>query len=177
MQPMRVFVEVGTNELPITFIGKRQFESENDMYIGIDVKKSEVISARQMHEFGPKGQHAIFMQASAEQLPLKNESVGEIFFGNVFGDPSILIPEKGTFLSEAERVLKQDGQLVIKETNTPLNIKKLRELLAGRSFHEDRMLTPEDKSWKEEIQKYESIAFGARDSYLMYLKKIAEATQ
>lgn len=176
-QPLHVFVEVGTHQLPVTFIGNKRFDDENDMYIGIDVEKSKVVEARQMHEFGSKEQRATFVQASAEQLPLKNESAEEMFFGNVFGDPSIYMAEKEKFLNEAERVLKQDGQLIIKETNTPLDIKKMRELLVGRPFREECVLTPEDKNWEEELQTYQRISFGGRSEYLMYLKKIAEATQ
>ncbi len=166
-QPLHVFVEVGTNQLPVTFMGEKRFGGENDMYIGIDVKKKDVVMAKQVHEFGPKGQHATFVQASAEQLPLKDESAEEMFFGNVFGDPSIDTGAMSTFLSEAERVLKQGGQLIIKETNTPIDIEELRNLLSWHHFREERVITTEDKNWKEELRPYEKIPFGAPDAYLM----------
>ncbi len=166
----KVFVEVGTNQLPVTFMAKREFK-DNEMYVGIDTDAEMVRFARHATR---EGQNATFIEARGEQLPLKNESVDEIFFGNVFGAPRIPEHKKAKFLDEAERVLKTGGSLVIKETNTPPDFAKLMKLFAGRNLHEERKLTPKDKEWIEELHKYENLGLITDDSsYLVFLKKIA----
>ena len=166
----KVFVEVGTNQLPVTFMAKREFK-DNEMYVGIDTDAEMVRFAR--HATG-KGQNTTFIEARGEQLPLKNESIDEILFGNVFGAPRISEQKKVQFLDEAERVLKTDGLLVIKETNTPPDFAKLSKLFAGRNVREERKLTPKDKEWIEELRKYENLGLITDDSsFLVFLKKIA----
>ena len=166
----KVFVEVGTNQLPVTFMAKREFK-DNELYVGIDTDAEMVRFAR--HATG-EGQNATFIEARGEELPLKNESVGEIFFGNVFGAPRIPDHKKVKFLDEAERVLKPDGLLVIKETNTPPAFAKLAKLFEGRSLHEERKVTPKDKEWLEELRKYEDLGMMTdSSSFLVFLKKIA----
>lgn len=169
----RVFVEVGTNVLPVSFMGTKKFDA-HEKYVGFDIRKGEIAGARQAHTVAHGGENADFIQGSGERLPMKDESADELLFGNVFGDPS-LPASKARLLDEAERVLKIGGKLVIKETNTPFDLEHMRALLANRALHEERTLTMEDKEWAKELQAYERAGFAAHNSFLMFLKKIAEA--
>lgn len=171
-QPMKVFVEVGTNMLPVSFMGTKKFDAQ-EKYVGFDIKKNEIVSARDMHALARGGENADFIQGSGERLPMKDGSADELLFGNVFGDPS-LPASKARLLDEAERVLKVGGKLVIKETNTPFDLEPMRELLRGRALREERTFTMKDKEWANELQQYERTGFAAPNSFLMFLKKLAE---
>lgn len=163
--PRRVFVEVGTSEVPVPRLGTKKF-SDGDIYIGVDVKKSSVRRAKEVIR---ENKNIYFLQADAEQLPVGDSSTDELYFGNVFGDPSISVDEKRKFLKEAERVLKDGGRLVIKETNTPLAVDDLRELLEGRNLEQEKFLTPKDKNWNEEVKLYHKEAVDTEPWWQMYL--------
>ena len=167
--PRRVFVEVGTHQMPVPLLGSRKFE-ENDVYIGIDIKKHRVKEARRRVErLRPENRKARFISADAEHLPLKDSSVDELYFGNVLGVPSISEEDRIKFLDEAERVLRKEGRLIIKETNTPLAVDDLRELLEGRSLEQEKFLTPKDKDWNEEVELYHRGAAKTEPWWRMYL--------
>jgi len=172
-KPKRVFVEVGTNSLPVTYIGSREF-AEDEVYVGIDKNLENVRRAKEITELERTQQNFHFVQADAAQLPLKNESAGEVFLGNVLGDPSISPIAKERFLEEAKRVLQRAGALVVKETNTPADRSFVEGLLTRHGFAVERVIDKESGEWRQNVDPYQKAFYdstlGAEDSYLMYAK-------
>jgi len=62
-----------------------------------------------------------YIKCDAEQLPLNNESVNEIYIANVFSAPGFgrQKENKEKIIKEAARVLKKGGEFIIAETYTP----------------------------------------------------------
>jgi len=174
----RVFIEIGTGELPVTRIGNRKFNDE-EMYIGIDLNPAAVQRARshtQTQGVTPEAKNLYFLQANAEKLPVKDKSASEVFLGNVLGDPSILDAEKDKFIEETKRILKKDGVIIIKETNTPAPIEYLKNLINKHNLVEERWFGSELPGWRQNIELYDWNAVAEKnkkfhkDSYLAVLK-------
>ena len=107
---------------------------------------------------------------AATQLP--DESVEEVLFGNVFGDPYLCHAQSrtDTLLGEATRILNKDGVIVIRETITPNNSKTNAADLArwprmetslenSIKTHDLTVLahfTPEDEEWSSFENQYMS---------------------
>ncbi|OHA04480.1 MAG: hypothetical protein A2934_00795 [Candidatus Sungbacteria bacterium RIFCSPLOWO2_01_FULL_47_10] len=92
--PKRVFIEIGTRDFPVSWAGDKKF-GENDIYIGLDLGVSRPWEARDNTESVDKLQDNMhFLRADASRLPVGGETTDEIFFGNVFGDPSIPFEKK-----------------------------------------------------------------------------------
>ncbi len=176
----RVFVEVGTNKAPVPFAGRKEFGS-NDVYIGIDLAEESVRGAREYvkdaaaaAERDESGKNNLFfLSADAKSLPLREKSVDELYFGNVFGYPAIEPPELLNFLSEARRVLKSSGKIIIKENNTPADLEFLRKMLKQKGFAVKKLVRAGDKNWEEEISLYDKYP-PVRDSYILEAGKISE---
>lgn len=165
----RVFVEMGTGRIPVPFLGSKQFK-DNERYIGVELDKESLKEARERVERVAVDEERIdFVEANGERLPLRSSSVDEFFLGNVLGDPRVAGGSKEKFIEEAERVLKKGGRLIIKENNTPLEISELRKLLKDRKLELEKFLTPKDKNWSEEIQKYHKVASGADPWWPIYV--------
>ena len=155
-KPRRFFVEVGTNEIPVMVMGEKKFGPE-DTYIGIDLMMAK--DAKQKTElFGKQPSNYLFITAQGERLPLKGETADELYFGNVFGDPSIPAGAKNKFLQEARRALKKDGLLIVKETNTPLDLNEMKELLRKNMFQAEKIVTPRDADWAEATAPYDVVS-------------------
>ncbi len=184
-QPRRVFVEVGTNEIPLPMLGKKAF-GENDVYIGIDVERENVELSRERSEewvksgARPEIKKMIFTQADMGRLPFADRTVDDLYLGNVFGDPGISLKSKEDFLEEARRVLRDERELIIKENNTPMELDTyfdaqgilvsigLKDLLKRHGFLINRMMTPEDSDWKIEMDKYHITNLSGDHSYILY---------
>ncbi|MEK7464315.1 MAG: methyltransferase domain-containing protein [Patescibacteria group bacterium] len=170
----RVFVEIGTHVLPVTWQGAKKFNKDN-IYIGIDISGERVRRAKEKslmiaEGVGSDKDSLNFINASADKLPLADSSADEVFLGNVLGDPGIKpIDKKKAFLKEAERILKEGGRLIIKENNTPLDYEGLRKVLEGTMFSPEKFLTPKDAEWDKEIAKYERIAVGTEEHWPIFL--------
>lgn len=77
---------------------------------------------RQIDKLGEKFKGKIdYIKCGAEQLPLDNESVNEIYLANVFSAPGFWRQKenKEKIIKEAARVLKKGGEFIIAETYTP----------------------------------------------------------
>ncbi len=175
----RVFVEVGTNAIPLPFLGEKEF-GENDAYIGLDINKEEVKSAKQSAEMleayneRPKINKKLFVAADMGHLPLPDNAVDQLFLGNVLGDPSILKEDHNKLFEEIKRVLTKDGELIIKENNTPLPKDDLSDFLFRHNFKISRFITPRDAEWVKEMKQYHK--YDAQhphwSAYIVYAKKI-----
>lgn len=77
---------------------------------------------RQIDKLGNRFKGIIdYIKCGAEQLPLGNESVNEIYIANVFSAPGFWRQKenKEKIIKETARVLKKGGELIIAETYTP----------------------------------------------------------
>lgn len=119
--------------------------------------------------------------------PLPDESVEEVLLGNVFGDPHISYAQSRTnaLLSEATRILNNDGLIVIRETITPHNSRTSKEDLARwprmktslESSIEAHGLdvlgytTPQDKEWQALENEFMSERYYNKGAYYLFLSK------
>lgn len=172
LKPHRVFVEVGTNEIPVTAMGERKFGPE-DTYIGIDLTMAED-AKRTTEALSKQPSNYLFITAIGERLPLKEGVADELYFGNVFGDPSIPDGTKDKFLQEARRALKKDGLLIVKETNTPLDQEEMKSFLRKNMFEVEKIVTPRDADWAEATAPYDMVStrgdFVDKYSFLLVAK-------
>jgi ubiquinone/menaquinone biosynthesis C-methylase UbiE len=175
----RVFVEIGTSANPLILWGEKEF-GEHDVYIGLDINKKVLKSAKKGAETvmrigeRPEVKNRVFMAADMRRLPLPDDSADQLFLGNVLGDPSIRKKEKDQLFEEIKRVLSASGEVIIKETNTPLPKDELSDLLFRHGFKILQFITPRDGRWAEEIQKYNKIEKENPYvySYVVYAKQI-----
>lgn len=140
-KPKRVFVEIGTGTLPLPRSGKREF-GEDEIYVGIDIDWHNLAEGKGKTEQSHHDtkEKYFFVNADAKELPLRGESADEIFFRNVFGDPSITKSDKLHFLKEARRILVSGGTLVVKETSTPLDRNILTAILGESGFNIEKAI-------------------------------------
>ena len=186
--PKRVFVEVGTNIIPVPFIGGKSFE--HDTYIGVDVKEENARKARENsdHRFASETKNIFFLNADAKKLPLADDSVDELYMGNLIGDPGVTQKEKEIFFKEASRVLKNEGRLVVKETNTPYPVvpdpseqvfinQSLEELIKKSDFVVEKFVNSADPEWPSVAAPYDRVTTKAplrfhKDwHYIVFLRK------
>ena len=167
----RIFIELGTNSVPVTFLGNKTF-GENETYIGIDIDPKNIAKAKEFTEsIHDKQKNVYFIQADAERLPIGDHSADEVFLGNVLGDGSISLAKKEKFLEEAKRILRENGTIVIKETNSPMEIIDLDSLLKESHLYLEKSVRMEDPDWEKEIKPYHDIGRTFNDrSYLLFLK-------
>ena len=184
----KFFVEVGTNANPVPAIGTKEF-SENEIYIGLDISPLQAKTASRMpltsevaegRRKGPEvKKNMFFIAADGRHLPLENQTVDELYFGNVFGDPSIA-PDflKGPtaqgrqmaegLVDEVKRALRPDGKVIVMENNTPANLPFLRRIFLERGFEIKKMVREEERArWPQEIVLYDKIRRSVPGSYLI----------
>ena len=173
----RVFVEVGTHMGPVPYMGNRKF-SDNELYIGIEKDEKRIgvakKSATRKHK-NDNVENLYFLQADANHLPLKNNVAEELFLGNVLGDPGISQEDKENFLEEAKRVVRKEGVIIIKETNTPLDRTILSKLIDRHGFSIVKEIKRESLDWGDAVDYYQrrlSIpVMDSIESYIVYFKK------
>ncbi|MBI3627464.1 MAG: class I SAM-dependent methyltransferase [Candidatus Sungbacteria bacterium] len=157
-RPRRVFIDLGTNSLPVTAMGSREF-SEDETYIGVDKSRKY---ARQNQELAkddfPENENIHFLQADAKKLPVRNESVDEVFLGNLLGSSNISEEEKNKFLQEAKRILKTGGKVIVKETNTPALPQDFVDMARRNGFILEKAVSANSPEWPEAVRPYEAVA-------------------
>lgn len=118
----KLYVEVGSGGSPAFFVSGRSLNPE-DRYVTVDFVEEEVRNSKMFGEinFGDSFQA---IRGDGRKLPLKDESVDEVIFNNVFGDRRTM--GRNQMLSEAVRVLKTGGRVILTEHITPVDF--IREL-------------------------------------------------
>ncbi len=163
--------------MPAPFFGKRKL-GENETYIDIDIDRSSVASAKGLAERLPKHMgkgRNYFINADAENLPLMDGSVDEIFMGNVLGDEMhIEWSARKKFITEASRALSKGGRLIILEGYTPLDYVRLQDLLEGTGLYVEkaweRHRDPEKFEQQRRLYGGEMDA-GSDEAYIIELRK------
>ncbi len=130
--PEKLIVEVGSGSLPLFTDSQSEyrdtFDGSSARYIGIDLDFSELTHGKELQSRSDAdagretNKNISYVQAKAEALPLRNESVDEFLLRNVLGDPDIPVEEKRKAINEAARVMKPGGILKIIEVYTPLMV-------------------------------------------------------
>lgn len=180
----RIFVEIGPGSLAIPVNKKGRFFEDNEIYIGIDKDMQGLIDSKllshylkkKLEKLGKyKNKNIFFLNGLAEKLPFENNFVDEIFLGNIVGCPKISLKALERILKETERVLKENGILIIKENISPFEFDELNKLFRklNLNFQLKEIYTLRDKSFNKEFLKYEDIklAMIALDSYIAYFLK------
>ena len=174
-RPSRLFVEIGTSYNPATFQGRRAF-GESDIYIGFDKDMRTVQQGKEKNDWvsDRHGKNVFFAAGDGTEMPLKNESADELYFGNVFGDPGAERQEDfhKRLLTEAQRLLRNTGTLIIGETNTPHELESLTKKLQESGFEVESVLHGADPAWESEMRQYSTPAARAKYGYCVRAKKI-----
>lgn len=181
-QPKRVFVEVGCGKIPAPALGTKEI-SDDQIYIGIDLDKNNVDMAPYslLDQKIEKG-NIHFIQADGQKLPIPNNSIDEIYFGDVLSSGfSVTDDVRKRLIQEAHRVLRKNGDIIIKEIiggETVLPISTLSLILSQNGFKVEKIVKASDARWKDEISPYESpdgCAFEIpKDGYLLFAQKVDE---
>src|SRR3989344_8058812 len=86
---MRVFVDFGAGRHPVAEVDTKRFQG-NEMYIAVDYdidelrRGKEALSKKQV---GDIKTNALFVHTEKGKVPVEDQTVDEIYFGNVFGEP------------------------------------------------------------------------------------------
>ncbi|MBP6859928.1 MAG: methyltransferase domain-containing protein [Candidatus Magasanikbacteria bacterium] len=114
----KIIVEVGTDGKPFFLIGHRKLKPD-ELYISIDQDISRARATDRMaHRLNVENTMAV--NADARTLPFADSTVDEMVFTNVFGEGGKTAPNYfDSMLTEAVRVLKKNGTILITETYTP----------------------------------------------------------
>ncbi len=138
----KIILEIGHGGVP--FMNPKLLEKilgEGKVYIGIDIEPEAVDSLKSLKEVF-KG-NIVNLQGSAENLPLKDNTVNKIYLYNFFGDPRIGLLQTPLndievnhqfeimkkYFSELVRVLKPEGEIYLVEIYTPPPILKNERII------------------------------------------------
>ncbi len=200
-KPQRVFVDFGAGRHPVAGADWEKFR-DNYTYVAIDYDPEELKFGKNdlLEKIGYIPENVLFVQSNGKNIPLQSNSVDEIYFGNVFGEPfrkefkkkkePELISERKTiidirnFVSEAGRILKDNGLIVILETYTPTDSSEndLKKTLESAGFVIEKRIGAEDPGFVTEWRKYDSFHehFSRKgegiggESYILYARKKKE---
>ena len=160
----RVFIDLGSGLFTAAFSGNRALQ-DNDYYIGVDNNRKKIQAALTTHDiaankknFDNIGKNVFFVQGNGGELPFADSSADEVFLGNVLGDRAIHSVD--AFLTEARRILKTDGKLVILETITPSAAKErdnsndITHFVENFGFKKIREVGFDDDNFEQERATY-----------------------
>ncbi len=180
-KPYSIFVEIGPGSLAIP---TNKLFKEHEIYIGIDTDYQALKISKDLSDFFAKRKKEIgkineknifFLRGSAEKLPFEDNFVDEIFIGNVIGYSRISLKVKDKILKEIERVLKENGLLIIKETLTPFNFDELINYFKEKdiNFELEKVVNYRNENFKKELLKYEPEKFmiSGINGYIAYFRK------
>lgn len=125
-----IYVEVGPGLTPAAITGSRTFE-DGRMYLGIDSAEGDYMATSE-GDYGRQvrnslaslavetsverpGERITFIEGDGKHLPIADGSVREVYMANVLTAPQ-RPSERRKILSEARRVLEEDGTAVVKVT-------------------------------------------------------------
>lgn len=194
-RPTRLILDIGAADGSIAtkYHDGRNFEGD-EYYIGIDGGYEEIVpdqpvtdpdSRMSLHDRlssqsriadkkHGEGQ-AQFLAAKANALPFKGGSIDEVTLGNFLGapvSPGIILDT----LSEAHRVIREDGELVISENNTPLDpeLTKLALLESGFIVKESYGTSQDLDAYNEQVKKrgvFVEFSFSLAERYIYIAQK------
>jgi ubiquinone/menaquinone biosynthesis C-methylase UbiE len=193
-----VTVEFGTGDMPLFEIQDAHTFNTQNLYIGVNIdSKQHKFLADKIKEFDG---FAVLSEknkdGNIDKLPIPDESVDTVFIANVFGEPDsqhIMEPFKNSdglykgntdinskieTLSEAKRLLKEGGRIVILENNTPYkagfsgNYNSMVELLENSGFQIADAVNQKDADWAELVVHFAKPAeWWSYSSYLVIAQK------
>lgn len=180
-RPTRVFVDLGSGVFPAAFVGNREFK-DKDYYIGVEANKKNIETGIGGIVLNPDNlsrmnENVFFLNESvARRLPIPDESVDEVFLGNILGEYAINFIEP--FLLQSYRVLKPGGDLIILEVITPdvaedRSKAGLDKFVEQFGFERVRRIKWGEPGFKEEILKYSGhqIKRLSGGEFIVYFKK------
>lgn len=123
-------LEIGSGILP-------RIRQNGEKYIAIDWDYDDLLCGKSDFKRGKEKliSDSLFVCVQAENIPIKDGSIDEIFVSNVFGYPS-RTRENSFFriLEEICRVLKNDGLVKIVESYSPYDENRLKQLFSRQGF-------------------------------------------
>lgn len=172
--PKKVFIELGTHDYPVSWAGTKKF-GENEIYVGVDIDAEALKEdkRRTMRDDEENG-NIHFIHANARNLPLADRIADEVFLGNVLGAPYVTDLNKDKFIEEAKRILKPGGRIIIKETNTPTDLRYLDTLIRRHELAVEKGATPKSPEWAELIEPYDKAETKSKwsEPYIVFLKPV-----
>lgn len=166
-RPPYTYVEIGTGTNSMPNYSNVEF-GEDNQYIGVDISKKEIDSAHRVgrlyRDKEPEG--VSFVQADGRELPLPAESVDEVILNTLTTSPEVwneimARSEDASdgfvfheMMSEAKRVLRPGGKLVIKDQHDPRPEGQYIPVLEMNGFRILGVLEVGDEHWESEAGKY-----------------------
>ncbi len=150
LKPRKIYLDLGNFVFPFPETGLKEIPAD-EMYVGVDLKQALPNSMY------PNNFH--FVEADGRNLPLADGSIDEVYVGNLFGEPSRGQKSKLEILPELNRILSENGQVVVAETltpkATPFSLEELPGILDKEGFEIVDLVTQDDEEkWKKEISQY-----------------------
>jgi len=188
--PRRIFVDLGSGSYPAVFDGNRKLE-EDDYYVGVEQKRTEIDralstdTAKNSANLDKLGGNVFFLEhnMNLSKLPFADSSVNEVVMGNILGNDNIILHTFKIFLNEANRILKEDGVLVVFDTVTPGQARYLSnpygsdnamlELLEKSGFEVVKEVKYGDSDFETELSKYKQshVRLKKGNEFIMYFRK------
>lgn len=152
--PKKVYLDLGNGAYPLFEKGEKEI-SPDEVYIGAD--------SEQPFRAGYYPENLTFVEADGTALPFKDNSIDEIYIGNLFGLISKDQQKKLGIFSEVRRVLSEKGLGIIDESYTPrhapFTLEQLPQLLNQYGLEVVDVITPEDhEKWEKEVRPYSELA-------------------
>jgi len=120
--PKKIVVEIGPGGSPFFVSGGRKL-TPNEFYLAVDWLKDEAETTKVFADFDAEtaqmgnSNQRLAVIGDAKELPISTSSVDEIIMNNVLTDPKTRDFKR--ILLEAERILKDEGKIILNETLTP----------------------------------------------------------
>ncbi len=123
----RTVLEIGCGRSVAPWLEERNLEEYREAHIvRTDIKKEKLKDAKESTEgriekLGDRFNGKVeYMAADATNLPFESNSLDEVYIANVLGDPDVSeVNARDKIITEAARVLKENGELIIAEWATP----------------------------------------------------------
>lgn len=193
-----VTLEFGTGDMPLFESQSEQSFNADNLYIGVN------LDSKQHNHLAEKVESidgfAVLSEknedGNIDQLPIPDKSIDTVFMANVFGEPDsehIMesfkhsdglykgnsdINSKTETLSEAKRLLKEDGRIVVLENNTPYqagfsgNYDSMVKLLTDSGFNVVAAINQKDDDWEELVTQFaKPVEWWSYGSYLVIAQK------
>jgi ubiquinone/menaquinone biosynthesis C-methylase UbiE len=130
-----IWVDIGAGINPLGALLEKLGELKGKVYIGIDINLNKLLINRNFFKLlEVKAKKILHIVATAEKLPIENDSCDQVFLANFLGDPKISPTIKEKVLLEIIRILKPDGLLNIIEIYTPPQKEEVIKMIQSLGF-------------------------------------------